>query len=118
MEAKEYDDQHFNHRQTQTVKANRTCYSPILAVNFFITAGQFVQRFYRNLQCQRNSNVEQSDEDLELDVIALTYAGAQPQTMMVKAPDTRVADIAMKGPWRPKNVATLAELYRMGQHGC
>ena len=41
MEAKEYDDQHFNHRQTQTVKANRTCYSPILAVNFFITAGQF-----------------------------------------------------------------------------
>ena len=84
----------------------------------FITVfSDFNYRQYPDIYSNGQGNIENWDKPEKGCIVTLTDAGAQPNTMMVEAPDATIANIAMDWPWWSEYMTGVAELDWLSQNG-
>ena len=65
---------------------------------------------------ERECAVESDDIELELEVVALADARSQPETVVIKAAHTDIAQVTVNGAWRSENQTSFAKFDRLCEH--
>ena len=78
--------------KAEDLKSNNAAESNPCLITAF---SDFNYRLYPNIYSNGQGNIESRDKPEKCCIVTLTDAGAQPNAMMVEAPDATIANIAM-----------------------
>ena len=102
------------HEETKDLHSQHTPYGYTIS---FSIPRHFNYRRHAHINSYRQRHIQNRHKAQESEIITLSNAGTQPDTVMVEPPNTAITDIAVDCPRRPENMARVAKFDGLGEDG-